>query len=108
MSKHTPGPWRVIKIPGQRTQINWWIEAESKEFPEGHKLRWNPISVCCFSSPNKANARLIAAAPEMLEALKRVKPPGHRSGDCYSDDYIGKCVCGLEIIEAAIAKAEGK
>lgn len=46
-TKHTPGPWKV--------DYNWAV----KDYLGG--------LVC---SPNEANARLIAAAPEMLEALK--------------------------------------
>lgn len=46
----------------------------------------------------EANARLIAAAPEMLEALKRVTGYFMKSGGVIGD---------LPFIREAIAKAEG-
>ena len=65
----------------------------------------------------EANARLIAAAPDLLEALKAlvdwqgiehqsVSGPDGDTEDCPEDDT---CVCPIVMqIEAAIAKAEGK
>lgn len=113
-TEHTPGPWAWRNWGG-----NWCLTGDHGHRPivldadvvgktELPVLRMRDAEgIMCQLTPDHPNARLIAAAPEMLEALKRVKPPGHRAGDCYSDDYMGKCVCGLEIIEAAIAKAEG-
>lgn len=58
MSKHTPGPWKVNKDYKGRTIIDC-----------------NDDNICIMDSLHevdiKHNARLIAAAPEMLEALKR-------------------------------------
>ena len=61
---HTPGPWFAL-------------ENDPKHFP-GHGYRvnrnkdgfaWDLAHIC--NAPNgSANARLIAAAPELLEALK--------------------------------------
>jgi hypothetical protein len=67
-SKHTPGPWK----------------AQPREFPEGQWFlegQWEVVSTCEIEwliaaaaphidgDPDEANARLIAAAPELLEAL---------------------------------------
>lgn len=53
-SKHTPGPWRIGDAG--RTVFGP---------PNG-----NPSPQTVASVTHKANARLIAAAPEMLEALR--------------------------------------
>lgn len=62
--KHTPGPWKV-------TDNNYTLGVETED---------GKYSVCdvCLSNgetrndaeEDKANARLIASAPELLEALK--------------------------------------
>lgn len=56
MSKHTPGPWvvcaRYVVTPDQDTTIC--------EIPE---------YLADYTETDEANARLIAAAPDMLEAL---------------------------------------
>lgn len=63
MSKHTPGPWRVIETddavmigPDQFMTATYIIKASGFE-----------------SSERRANAHLIAAAPEMLEALEDLR-----------------------------------
>lgn len=69
MSGHTPGPWRLC-YDGQ-------IDG-----PDGKRI-------CAFdwdsykefnASNNAANARLIAAAPELLELLKGVAAIAHSGG----------------------------
>jgi len=91
MSKHTPGPWAANK-PTQsngRAEVyagpmlvaqafNWMLDAE------GDEQCW-------------ADARLIAGAPELLEALKRIKQTGV---------FVG--AIAQEMMDAAIAKAEGQ
>ena len=77
MSKHTPGPWVVIdsmdNSHNPRLCIGW---AADKNPSEG----WLERCVCWIMSSfgdmeeSKVNARLIAAAPELLEALKDVLP----------------------------------
>jgi hypothetical protein len=55
MSEHTPGSWRVEKAH------DLWAEIRS-----GYGLSNFMIADCV----NPANARLIAAAPDLLEALE--------------------------------------
>jgi hypothetical protein len=57
MSKHTPGPWIVKPIPNTKC---WQILNPAAE--EGRRFIADTTS-------NEANARLIAAAPEVLESL---------------------------------------
>lgn len=58
MSKHTPGPWR--DIDGQEVHAG---KAEDRLICQCH---------AGFYEERWANARLIAAAPAMLDALKRI------------------------------------
>ena len=81
-TKHTPGPWCYI--------VN--IKGKFGIYPEGEKL-------FLTLTDHEANARLIAAAPELLEVCKQV---------CGRSDVS----CGLPRVisnaQAAIAKAEGE
>jgi hypothetical protein len=52
MSAHTPGPWFMTE---------GWVMAEADK---------KPIANFNFYAATEANARLIAAAPELLEALR--------------------------------------
>lgn len=72
MSKHTPGPWKVTDdgciyfkdgFIGEAYQFNPGLYGEKQE-----------------DAPMMANAKLIAAAPEMLEALKDLLQYGHIGG----------------------------
>lgn len=101
MSKHTPGPWHVVPLTLGS------VEAE------------NGTAVCqafMTKQPRKAedheerlaNARLIAAAPELLEALKDYLQAGE---DCCNPEKDGVVAMVLfakaeEAARAAIAKAE--
>lgn len=58
---HTPPPWRMFRI-----EDGWNVEGEGY-YSIAHVIDKNGWSV------NDANARLIAAAPELLEALREVE-----------------------------------
>ena len=61
MSKHTPGPWAVERDAEGRLHV---VEGDFLDIAE----------VGYLSGPDpKANARLIAAAPELLAALEGLK-----------------------------------
>lgn len=98
MSAHTPGPWRAVRS-GQ-------VGRASAEFYIWHQVNGQGNSPAVahvkhsMVQPTEANARLIAAAPDMLLALRRAvlalafvaeRFPAMR------DDY--------EAVSAAIAKA---
>ncbi len=101
--KHTPGPWIA---EGQGAMRDG---GSSRLHPcfNGRIKSTNGISIVSYSSflgvigetvkQAEANARLIAAAPELLEACKfAISIIGH------PDD------AGTQIIAAAIRKAEGQ
>jgi hypothetical protein len=73
MSKHTPGPWKV----GERHYVQAYIPVVSMSLESmdgdsfGPKFRGRLCATVPRYSPrHEANATLIAAAPELLEALK--------------------------------------
>ena len=73
MGEHTPGPWKVITSNSYNDQIQG---SDGKGIADCFDERdWRAIQrrrVSYDFSPGEAeaNARLIAAAPEMLEALE--------------------------------------
>jgi hypothetical protein len=107
-TKHTPGPWEVRC--GQETNRPRAIVAPNDTGPGGvgSIVRWNGIGFP--SSPAaQANARLIAAAPDMLEALQEIadglantgSTPGQWMTRIRKDD-------AWRIAAAAIRKATGE
>lgn len=98
--KHTPGPWELV--PAGNTPV----VQRAGIFPHGF--------ICSVESLNfVADARLIAAAPDMLEALKKadqfirngielgyIQMPDADTPDTAHDTP--------PMVRAAIAKAEGR
>lgn len=94
MNKHTAGPWES-GLNQKGGYSNSVVVRPAGEFPHG---LW--IADCGNDADGEriANARLIAAAPDMLDALKGIlSNPG---GRCSADQW----QAGLR----AIAKAEGR
>lgn len=91
----TPGPWRVYQ--------GWVHPCFDHPSPQGTN---GDTAICEPLGPDaKANAQLIAAAPELLEALKLVL---RRIKARPQTDWLTTHGALSEIIEAAIAKAEGR
>ena len=89
MSKHTPGPWSIE----HDTDITG-VE-NSPEIGCVGKVDVAHVYLRAVPGKTQANARLIAAAPELLEALLRAK----RHLSVYSEEF--------DMAERAIAKATG-
>lgn len=96
MNKHTSGPWHAIKY-ATRTEIVTRRKAQR---------RWTAIALVYGthdddSEQADANAHLIAAAPELLEALQAVlTPTGWANLECGPNSTHSRAL-------AAIAKATG-
>ena len=91
--KHTPAPWKVIKA-----QRGFVIADDENTYD---------IAVVRDASDrfdNEANARLIAAAPELLEALKWYLD----NDDTNYADHNAFYLSGRNKAEIAIAKATGE
>jgi hypothetical protein len=100
MSKHTPGPWGYFC---HHPEGSWHIGASPTTYAKGDPTIANLGQI----GDQGANARLIAAAPELLEALEAMLShtadldpmQGYRPEEDFS---------AVKQARAAIAKAEGK
>jgi hypothetical protein len=90
MSKHTPGPWKL-----ERKSV--LIPVAPHEWAEAY-------------GGSEANARLIAAAPELLEALKNLEKEFRKVYPIYyyAEPWGHETNVPLQAARAAIAKAEGQ
>lgn len=92
-TKHTPGPWVVVRA-GNSTLIR-------SDSQRGYFAKIEGACAGAHGAEGEANARLIAAAPDLLEALKKALP-------LLEEHIRGRSVTeAIEAAEAAIAKAEG-
>jgi hypothetical protein len=117
MSKHTPGPWSVKNDYDERHIVIANIDGES--FPDG-TTSYTYDFVCDtyggdYESASRvvanANARLIAAAPELLEALRKADQfmtNGIELGYIKLPTIPDPALATPGIVRAAIAKAEGR
>lgn len=94
--KHTPGPWRYVTETDFNGEFFGCGVATSEGGPE---FIW--FDDCIDDETDIANARLIAAAPDMLRTLKSADFAFELAG--YAPDSIAR-----ESIRAVIAKAEGR
>lgn len=101
MSEYTKGPW-VIDEGAEHQEPGFY---GSPGDPEGyHSVSANDWRVTGFIGD--ANARLIAAAPEMLEALEHIREYWNgNENERAMADALGHI---LETASAAIAKATGE
>jgi hypothetical protein len=90
-SKYTPGPWiasgdskYIDSDDGWIAEVNSWPTSPVKQVPEG-------------SEKHQANARLIAAAPDLLDALLEIVARNEIQN-----------WFNLDQARAAIAKAKGE
>lgn len=64
---HTPGPWK------NERNGNYWSVLGPDRNLHGDGITSSPVAAIVQTSPEAAaNARLIAAAPDLLNALKRM------------------------------------
>ena len=87
---HTPGPWRWTNTGYRHLKTN--AGADVHDFGCG--------CCSCTGDLSDADARLIAAAPELLEALESMVEMVEMNG-------FGKAYA-MDIARAAIAKARGQ
>jgi hypothetical protein len=98
--KHTPAPWKVVDNSDTK---NGQIRVENYE----------GVIACCGKQTEimptlenmQANAHLIAAAPDLLEACKSILASFHES--VKTDENISEFP-ELQKVALAIAKAEGR
>jgi hypothetical protein len=97
--QHTPGPWRVHRYAWQRGNVSVFASKFGRA-PYGACVAYTPCSDGIGGAEGAAaNACLIAAAPDLLDALERLLA----SGDVRHAAGAG----ALKQARAAIAKAVG-
>lgn len=103
MTQHTPGPWEAVK--SNRNQFAWDVIGALGMVPTIARLGL----VDPHEEAVKANARLIAAAPELLEALKLAADQLDEVVDMNNPaNWLDNSKATLEFLHQAIAKAEGR
>jgi hypothetical protein len=107
---HTPGPWRVERLSGPY-DVSIAITAEGVELASLEGSR-DPSKRRAEGWQQEdeamANARLIAAAPDLLEAAKNMDDVLSRwSVANMRPEKAGAFNAALTALRAAIAKAEG-
>lgn len=102
--KHTPGLWQVYHENGSMgSGGHWGIDAMDRRGARVGVCRVFQNSVVSEAEA-QANARLIAAAPELLESLKEIRADIRENVEIRSMSF-GALV---ERMDAAITKAGGK
>ena len=102
-AKHTPGTWRIAS---GRTHIYAGAEYIAEVFPrlitesEGEGAHWDKTSIPLA----EANARLIAASPEMYDALEEAEKALSHMDDVTADPGVQDA---LEYVRDALKKAVG-
>lgn len=106
---HTPGPWKVLHLPHLH---QWKVSTASGAPVQGVIAAMDRKSVKVDESTQEANARLIAAAPDLLAALVDIEDAcGFAQGDIDTGDYrlaYDKVTEARHEARAAIAKARGE
>lgn len=113
IAQHTPGPWKFSRWD-QFGDARFYI---SQQECAPYTPNYSDVATLIAETPSgelvkiqEANARLIAAAPDLLEALKELSRSfiGTYSDDQRSDDEINNHREHWErMARAAITKAEG-
>ena len=107
MSKHTPGPWKHEPSLARSFEINqdtdgkWSAVASCEE----NNLGSRPVSL----EEAGCNARLIAAAPELLDAAEELKAAFMDGcGEATKGPKRARLVKAAAALDDAIAKAKGQ
>lgn len=105
-TKHTPGPWQFAADSGGSTPCLGHVRHSKKA------CVYRPENMGTIAShiANWDDARLIAAAPELLEALNYVESAGPTECDVLDDETVAITLTGKgwNQLRDAIAKARGE
>jgi hypothetical protein len=112
---YTPGPWFVddttTRLGGPRISAEYPESSRTAdEWPLGIADVWEQIESSKWTAAD--NARLIAAAPDLLEAAKAALEPvadnAHHEREAGRAANFEHRMAVLDALKAAIAKAEGR
>ena len=107
MTKHTPGPWRLVHHGPQ-----WSVCDTQGAAPNDgdHFIADLYRGLPRDAETVEANARLIAAAPEMLAALRlaheAINPADRVDGGISLQEWSGRLNAASAVISQTIRKAE--
>lgn len=103
-AKHTPGPWVKCREDGDHRSFYVFTKEQIDAWPaQGDSMDYC-IAMAGLNHDNfEANARLIAAAPELLEALQAMQSSFH--GVEWMEPHMHQA---SEMARSAIAKATGQ
>ena len=93
MNKHTPGPWSIETVRHRNGEF--WIVAPCSEGTRYGPMVAHVFGISTTEKEKEANANLIVAATEMLEALETIMQK--------TDDTVL-----FKIASRAIKKAKGE
>ncbi len=101
MSGHTAGPWEVFSTGRGRVEVKSVYASPGMDDSQLY-----PASAISPGVNQEANARLIAAAPDLLEACKAIISECQLFNEGGSGEFVASPSLGsLEKMRAAIAKA---
>ena len=106
-AKHSPGPWTIKQATGATHKI---FGGPCIADENGNEIAWPVFRVVETNGADNANARLIAASPAMLAALRELLAIGEDG--IIERRESGKPIWSVldevkKITRAAIAQAEG-
>jgi hypothetical protein len=97
--KHTPGPWKYA-LAVVNNAPNIYVVTTGK---------WGAANIAqCSEDSGEANARLIAAAPDLLAALDALYSYCHGNVPFFGDAEDREQRAVVDQVEAAIARAKGE
>ena len=112
-TEYTPGPWKIDEttIGLEDEYQSWWQEIFEISSEQENSHIWiafvqrNPYPGSKHNKQMKANAHLLAAAPDLYEALEMVRDADE---DCRKDGFDTIPPSARAKIDKALAKAEGR
>lgn len=121
-SKYTPGPWKAVRRPVSTVIIDrhgdgGYVAESCFVEPLGLQVfgpDWEHNRECCGQREGNnficANARLIAAAPDLLEAIKHVRKiivdAAETGFNCHDGDWAERLFASQAVTHAAVKKTE--
>jgi hypothetical protein len=94
---HTPGPWFLDEVhSASQSRAQYEVRNEKRAVANCFEL----------TEENRANARLIAAAPDLLAALKEIEWMFDGQEDINNNGGPNDAMKALAVVRSAIAKAE--
>ena len=109
MSNSTPGPWTFGYRPDARVTGNLYAVTDNLGFPSAFVPAWDApgLGEIDAAEEAKANARLIAAAPDLLAALQALFEACEQRANTEGGDFGSSIGPAAALATAAIARATG-